>query len=339
MAEIVNAQPSSPDGVGSLGAIGDYSAAPTGVRRILRRLMAQTSCVIAFVILAIIVVFSFGAPILSRYVTHVSYEQQDLSNSFASPGSTVKSAVVDSAGNISIHEHTFLLGSDDLGRDELTRLAYGGRISMVVGFSAVLIALAIGVSVGLISGYYGGILDRIFMRFVDAVISIPTLFILILISALVNNSPTIAESSFYRNDGWLLLPLIIGAVSWTSLARLVRAEVLVVRELDYVASARLAGMSTPRLLRRQILPNVMPVVLIWATLAVPTLIIFEASLSYLGFGARVPTPSWGNMLSNASEFISSAPFLLFPPGILIVVVAISINLLGNGLQRAFDPRK
>jgi peptide/nickel transport system permease protein len=208
----------------------------------------------------------------------------------------------------------------------------------MVAIGSVVIALLIGVTVGLVAGQFGGKIDAFLMRTVDVVLSVPNLFTLILVSTLVNNSPTITDSELYRRAGWLILPVAIGMVAWTMVARLVRAEVLVIRELDYVAAARVAGIGSGRILFRHVLPNAMPVVLVWATLTVPTLILLEASLSFLGFGAQIPTPSWGNMMSNGTQYVHNDPLLVLIPGALVVLTGVAINLVGNGLQNALDPR-
>lgn len=304
-----------------------------------QRFLRRTWSVVGLVSLVVIAVFSYGAPLVSRFITHVGYQDQDLFARFARPGAVAHTVTHHLSGPDTVHVHRFWLGSDELGRDVLTRLAYGGRISLTVGLASVVFALIVGVGVGLVAGYFGGLVDAILMRLVDVFLSVPNVFTLILIATLVNNSETITKTSFYRNDGWLLLPIAIGIISWTGLARLVRAEVMVIRELDYVPAARISGVRTLRLIVRHILPNVMPVVLVWATLTVPTLILLEASLSYLGFGAQIPTPSWGNMLANSSQYLSSDPILVVIPGAVVLLTSLAINAIGNGLQTALNPRE
>ena len=195
------------------------------------------------------------------------------------------------AGKFVMQKHW--LGSDELGRDVLTRLAYGGRISLSVAFITMALALTIGLLVGVIAGYYGGWVDSILMRLVDVFISIPGLFVLILISTTINNNKLITNSTFFKNYGWLVLPFVIAALSWTTISRLLRGEFLAARERDYVEAARVLGASNGRIIFRHILPNVMPIIIVWASLVVPGLILTEAALSYLGFGVQIPTPSWG----------------------------------------------
>lgn len=309
-----------------------------GWRRTWHRFARQRIALAGLVVLILITMFTFGAPLISRYITHTSYSAQYVPAALASPGTKVHTVTLDARGHQTTEEHTYLLGADELGRDVLTRLAYGGRISLLVAIGSVIFALMLGVTVGLVAGQFGGLLDAILMRIVDVVLSVPNLFTLILISALVNNSPTITNSALYRKDGWMLLPVAIGMVAWTMVARLVRAEVLVIRELDYVAAARVAGVKQSRILFRHILPNAVPVILVWATLTVPILILLEASISFLGFGAQIPTPSWGNMMSNGTEYINQHPLLVILPGMLVVLTGIAVNLVGNGLQAALDPR-
>jgi peptide/nickel transport system permease protein len=321
-----------------LDRVAEAGAPAGGWRRTWRRFARQRVALAGLIVLVLISAFAFGAPLISRYVTHTSYSAQYVAASLADPGTRVHVVTVDAQGRPKTEAHTYLLGADELGRDVLTRLAYGGRISLMVAIGSVAFALLLGVTVGLVAGQFGGLLDAVLMRTVDVILSVPNLFTLILISALVNNSPTITNSALYRKDGWMLLPVAIGMVSWTMVARLVRAEVLVIRELDYVAAARVAGVKQSRILFRHILPNATPVILVWATLTVPILILLEASISFLGFGAQIPTPSWGNMMSSGTEYINQTPLLVILPGALVVLTGVAINLVGNGLQTALDPR-
>jgi len=207
----------------------------------------------------------------------------------------------------------------------LTRLAYGTRVSMTVGLLAVISALVLGCALGAIAGYYGRWVDSLIMRFVDMMLAFPTLFLLIFISTLVTIGP----------NG---LAIVIAVVSWMGLARLVRGEILSLRERDFVQAARVIGAPDWRIIVFHILPNVVPIVIVWATLAVPGFILAEASLSFLGFGVQPPTPSLGNMLTDAITFIDQTMLLLLIPGITLYVIVLAINVFGNGLRDALDPR-
>lgn len=220
-----------------------------------------------------------------------------------------------------------LLGTDELGRDVLTRLLYGGRISMTVGLVAVSIYLAIGVVLGAVAGYYGGLVDNLIMRLTDIVMVIP-FFPLALTMA------TVLKPSVYNTM------IIIGLLSWTGICRLVRGEFLTLRRRDFVEAAQASGAGDLRVIFRHILPNAMAPIMVAATLGVATAILSEAGLSFLGFGVQQPTPSWGNMLSAALSLkvLILQPWLWIPPGLVIFIAILAINLVGEGLRDALDPR-
>lgn len=217
------------------------------------------------------------------------------------------------------------MGTDDLGRDVLSRMMHGAGISLMVGFVAIGIAIVIGTMVGLLAGYYSGWVDSILMRFVDIMLCFPTLFLILAVIALLE--PSI----------WYIM-IIIGLTGWMGVARLVRAEVLSIRERDYVLAARSIGASDLRIIFRHILPNVMGPVLVSATLGVAGAILTESSLSFLGIGVQPPTPSWGNILSAGKEFIEFAWWLSLFPGLAIMVTVLSYYLVGEGIRDALDPR-
>jgi len=217
------------------------------------------------------------------------------------------------------------LGTDDLGRDVLTRLIWGSRISLSVGFVAVGIALLLGTTLGLSAGFFGGGFDTVLMRVVDIMLSIPTLFLILAVLAFLG--PNIYN-----------VMAIIGLTAWPGLARLVRGECLSVREREYVQAARIAGLSTPRLLFVHILPNVIAPVLVSATLGVGGAILTESALSFLGLGVQPPTPSWGNILSIGRDYLHIAWWLSLFPTLAILVTVLAFNLLGEGLRDVLDPR-
>jgi peptide/nickel transport system permease protein len=262
----------------------------------------------ALVLSVILVVFSFGAPLVSRLVGH-DYQTGNLADYLKPPFQS--------------WDHP--LGTDANGRDVLVRLAYGGRVSMTVALLALVFAFLIGVSLGAISGFYGGIIDSGIMRFVDVIISIPGITLLLLISV-------------WWQPNEYELAVVIALLGWTGLARLVRGEVLSLRSRDYVDAARVLGATNRQIITRHIFPNVISLVIVWASLALPGLIITEATLSYLGFGVKIPVPSWGNMLDEAYQFIALSWTYAFFPGFAIFLAALSFNLLGIGLRDALDPR-
>jgi peptide/nickel transport system permease protein len=233
----------------------------------------------------------------------------------------------------------FLLGTDNLGRDVLSRALHGTRISLAVGAVSMLTALLIGVFVGLYSGYYGGWLDVVLMRLTDVVLALPALLLAIALAGLMNGKVLFAvgATEIRLERGLLSVCLVIGVVSWPGIARVVRAQVLSLRERPFVEAARAVGCSHRRILWRHILPNVMPVIFVLATMNVAATILFEAGLAYLGVGVPKPAPSWGTMIADGQPYLLVAPWLVVPPGVAIVVASLGFNLLGQGLQDVLDP--
>ena len=218
-----------------------------------------------------------------------------------------------------------LLGTDELGRDVLSRLLYGARVSLWVGFVAVGISTAIGIVLGLTSGYFGGWTDELIMRGVDVMLCFPSFFLILAVIAFLEPSLT-------------NIMVVIGLTSWMGVARLVRAETLSLRERDFIAASKLAGASAPRLLFVHILPNALAPVLVSATLGVAGAILVESSLSFLGLGVQPPDASWGNMLMDGKNTLEIAPWLSFCPGLAILVTVLGYNLLGESLRDMLDPR-
>lgn len=219
----------------------------------------------------------------------------------------------------------FPLGTDRLGRDVLSRLLYGGRVSLWVGFVAVSISISIGALLGLVSGYFGGLVDEIVMRFVDIMLCFPSFFLILAVVAFL-------EPSLFN------IMVVIGLTSWMGVARLVRAETLTLREREFVSAARLAGTSTWRIMTRHILPNAMAPVTISAILGIGGAILIESGLSFLGLGVQPPQASWGNMLMDGKSVIEEASWLSLFPGLAILITVLGYNLLGESLRDFLDPR-
>lgn len=231
------------------------------------------------------------------------------------------------------------LGTDEAGRDELVRLMVGGQISLLVGLLATIFGGVLGLLIGATAGYFGGRIDTVLMRFTDAMLTLPLLPLLIVLGAVDLTKLGFSED-FARSGaaGFWRIVVIIAIVDWTSIARIVRAATLSIKERDYVRAARASGAGATYVMLSHVLPNVATPIIVSFTLTVGRVILFESVLSFLGFGVVPPTPSWGNMLNNAQELVTTAPMLAVYPGLLIFITVIAANFLGDGLQHAFDPR-
>jgi len=256
------------------------------------------------VFLAIVAVL---APLISQYITHFDPAKQDLDSQFDAP--TLR----------------HWLGADETGRDTATRLIWGARVSLGVGFLTVSVQILVGGGVGLLAGFFSGWADNLLMRIVDMVLAIPAIFLYILMAILFTPST-------------LTLSLIIASVGWGGVARLVRGEVLSVRSRDFMLATRSLGASNTRLILRHLLPNVLPVMIVAASLGVGAIILAEAALDFLGLGIHPPTASWGNMLSNAQAYFAHSIWLVIFPGVMIFVTVLAANVFGNAVRDAFDPR-
>ena len=230
-----------------------------------------------------------------------------------------------------LHCGAHVLGSDENGRDLLSRLMFGARISLTVGLFAVIMEIVIGTLLGAVAGYYGGLVDYIVMRITDVFLSIPLLPLLLVLTAIV------AASSSKAALGFGVIVIIIGGLSWPGVARLVRASFLSLREREYAEAARALGNSDARIMLRHLLPNAMAPIIVQATLDVANVIVVESTLSFLGFGIQPPTASWGNMLANAQPNLENAWWAAVFPGLCILVTVLAINYIGDGLRDALDP--
>jgi peptide/nickel transport system permease protein len=278
-------------------------------RRFRRHRVALAGAVI-LILLALVAIFAkFIAPWDPNYIDNAHWQGYPLA-----PGV---------AGHI--------LGSDENGRDLLSRLIFGAQISLTVAVFAVFMEILIGTLLGAISGYYGGWVDFAIMRLTDVVLSIPLLPLLLVITAIVADTSNKAALNFG------VIVLIIGGLSWPSVARLVRASFLSLREREFTEAAKALGNPDGRIIFRHLLPNAIAPIIVQATLEVANVIILESTLSFLGFGIQPPTASWGNMLANAQSNITIAPWAAIFPGLCILITVLAINYLGDGLRDALDP--
>lgn len=234
-------------------------------------------------------------------------------------------------------EHPF--GTDTIGRDILARTIYGGQISLSIGIFAAIVEVFMGVLVGSLAGYFGRWVDDLLMRITEAMLIIPSLFLLIVLAkALGGKVPEIDFLGRSFSGSVVVIILVIGFTSWMYLARIVRANILSLKELDYIAASRALGVSHARIIFRHLLPNTIAPIIVSATLGVSGAILSEAYVSFLGLGVQTPTASWGNMLDSAVKYIQTAPWLWFFPGLLILLTVLCINFIGDGLRDALDPR-
>lgn len=233
----------------------------------------------------------------------------------------------------------FPFGTDNIGRDVLARTIYGGQISILIGLVSVTVAVFLGTIVGLVSGYYGGILDSALMRFTEAMLSIPTLLLLLVMAKFFGGQvPNIQAFGRTFSGSVIVIIVIIGLTSWMGLARIVRSTVLSLKETEFVLAARALGAPNGRIIFGHILPNTLTPIIVSATLGIAGAILQEAYISFLGLGVQPPTATWGNMLTGARENIDKAPWLWMIPGLFIVLTVLSINFVGDGLRDALDPR-
>ncbi|MBN1287388.1 MAG: ABC transporter permease [Anaerolineae bacterium] len=283
----------------------------------LRRFFRHRMAVIGLIILACIVL----------YVLAGSFVYSEADANYNDTGIRLQSPST---------EHPF--GTDTVGRDILARTIYGGQISLIIGVLSALVAVTLGTTVGALSGYYGGLIDSALMRITEAMLSIPTLLLLLVMAKFMSNEiPDLELFGRTFSGSVVVIILIIGITSWMYLARIVRSSFLSLKESEFVLAAEALGMSNRRIIVAHILPNALAPIIVAATLGVAGAILSEAYISFLGMGVRPPTASWGNMLEGAYRYIGEAPWLWFFPGILVVLTVMSINFVGDGLRDAFDP--
>lgn len=264
----------------------------------------------AFVVLVVLAVLAAGADLLAQNVFQYTFEKQDLLHTYEKP---------------SLQPLAYLLGTDEIGRSQVVRLLYGGRVSLSVGFVAALVNLTIGVVLGLSAGYFRGVVDDLFTWFVTTLQSIPTIYLLLIIASIWEPGP-------------VTLTVIIGALFWTGISLYCRGQTFALREREFVIAARTIGARDRRIMFNHILPNILPLIFVLAAIDIGGIILAESALSFLGLGILPPTPSWGNMLTGATNYFVRAPWLVYPPGAMIFLTVLCLYLIGDGLRDALDPR-
>ena len=274
------------------------------MKNVLIKLLKNKFALTGLIIISLLIVAALFAPIISPYTP----SEQNVFERLQAPSLT----------------HIF--GTDDLGRDVFTRMVFGARISLAVGFISVFIILVIGTFLGIVSGYYGGKIDYIIMRFTDIVLCFPTFFLIILVIAFI-------EPNIYN------VMIVIGVTSWPGLARLVRAEVLSLKEREFILVSKMMAISNIKIFFIHILPNIISPLMVYSSLAIGGAILTESALSFLGLGVQPPMPSWGQILTSGKDYIYMAWWLSLFPGIAILVTVLAFNLVGEAIRDIFDPKE
>ncbi len=274
------------------------------------RLRRDPTTLAALAVVLLMVAVALGADLLAANLFHRSFTQQDILSNYEKPNGA---------------EPWMWLGTDELGRSQVVRLLYGARVSLFIGTFGALTAFVIGLSMGLTAGYFGGYWDDLVVWLVTTLNSIPLLYLLLIIGVLFRLEP-------------LPFALLLGGLGWLGIANYARGQTIALREREYVVAARTVGSTAVRLMVRHIAPNILPLMIVLAMIEVGQLILIESAISFIGFGIQPPTPSWGNMLTNASQYLGKAPYLIYPPGIAVLVTVLCLYLVGDGLRDALDPR-
>jgi peptide/nickel transport system permease protein len=307
MAANTTSDTSQSNNIASLKAEAQIGSGQSLTQLALRRLRRDRATMIAIAIILLLTLASIFAPFICNTILQVDPNSTDPTNSFLPFGAP---------GHV--------LGTDNLGRDQLARLLYAGQISLGIGFFGAVFTIVIGLSIGIMTGYYGGIFDDIINWVITTLDSIPQLFLLLIVMVVFKPLPA-------------TLIAVFALLGWTGTTRLIRGETLAIRSREYIVSASAVGASSWRIMFVHILPNVISILTVTLTLGIGGLILAESVLSFLGIGIQPPTPTWGNMLTRAQSFFVTGPHLVWPPGILIVVTVLCLYIIGDGIRDAFDP--
>jgi ABC-type dipeptide/oligopeptide/nickel transport system permease subunit len=301
----------------------ESAAARSSLQLFWRRLRSDRVALAALVVIALLVLIAIAAPLVVKLA--------------GAPGPNVRDThAVDAFGTPLGPSGDHIFGVDPLGRDVLARTVYGARVSLLVGIAGTAIAVLVGVTAGLVAGYYRGWVDTLLSRFIDVVLSFPVL----LLGIGIASACSLGNGCFGGavSPGLRTVILVVALVSWTSIARIVRGQVLSLREQEFVVAARSLGASNRRIVTREILPNLVAPIVVYSSLLLPQTILLEAALSFLGVGISPPTASWGWMIADAAENFDTQWWYMLFPGAALLVTVLAFNLLGDGLRDALDPR-
>ena len=307
----------------------------------IRKLKKDKISIACLVILAIIMIIAFVVPSFYPYdYATTSAGKNSITTNYLAPFqySPAEQAIIDSGGHVFPH----ILGTDELGRDYAARVIFGTRISLLVGIIAAAIVVIIGVIYGAVSGYFGGKVDLVMMRIVDIIYSLPDMLVIILLSVsikdVLTNGPLAGSAVAKLGSGMVSIFVVFGLLYWVGMARLVRGQVLSIKKQEFVLAAQAIGAKPSRIIRKHMLPNCISVTFISAALQIPSAIFTESFLSFLGLGVSIPMPSLGSLAAEARSQMIIRPYLLIVPALAIFLIILSLNLLGNGLRDAFDPK-
>ena len=328
--EIKNNPSAQPD---KMEALEENQLFMTPGQIVARQFFRNKLAVFGLVILVLMALFCFVGPLFSPYSeTEIFYLNPETGEEiYMSDSSAIASAILNAKAKPSLAHP---LGTNESGHDVLTRLMYGGRISLMVGFVVVIVEMLLGVTMGGIAGYYGGKVDMVIMRLVEMFVSIPFIPLMLIISSLLISLKVSPQDKIYYTM------FIMGIIYWAGVARMVRGQILSLREMEYMQAAEATGIRTSRKIFRHLVPNVMPVIIVMATMDLGGVILMESTMSFLGIGVGMPYASWGNMVQSVNDNVIMRNFMNIwvPPGLCILLVVLAFNFVGDGLRDAFDPK-
>lgn len=328
--EIKNNPSAQPD---KMEALEENQLFMTPGQIVARQFFRNKLAVFGLVVLIFMALFCFVGPLFSPYgETEIFYLNPETGEEiYMSDSSAIASAILNAKAKPSLAHP---LGTNESGHDVLTRLMYGGRISLMVGFVVVIVEMLLGVTMGGIAGYYGGKVDMVIMRLVEMFVSIPFIPLMLIISSLLISLKVSPQDKIYYTM------FIMGIIYWAGVARMVRGQILSLREMEYMQAAEATGIRTSRKIFRHLVPNVMPVIIVMATMDLGGVILMESTMSFLGIGVGMPYASWGNMVQSVNDNVIMRNFMNIwvPPGLCILLVVLAFNFVGDGLRDAFDPK-